>query len=491
MRSVAKRLSAISLLAAASVALGCQLPFQTSPEPTITVMDGEMRLVPGADLGLVINFKNLMGPGYQVKAAVPSPSPMPTVAKFKTSVSGGGLAAPLVKTFNASDYPNCIATLSYTNLPPGSYTVTVNALDEAGNPLYYATQENVIVNHGQPNVVTLKCKRADDSLTIIFDCQDQCGASASPSPTPTPAVDLSSKASYVTGLLVDSNQNVYLMGIDPGVTFAAPNPGDNSGRLLKVGPDHTVYGDPFNDELRFSINGEIQGNTIYLGDVAANREINLNTGASVRKGGGYYAAIDISPDRNSALWLATDFYNQLYIVNYNSPSSSILMPGIKNQSFTDYYSKYYPNYRFVTLQFDKTNSPIWTCAAGIASLGSASNNYIPNLLSSKPAGSPGAGGIALVALDGNSSKYLVTFMNDPKVYLWDRENPNAGYTVAYDFQTEYPHQIERGPDGSFYVLVSKTIKTGAYQFALDKYKVVKLVNTSNGYQLTDTIVNTP
>jgi streptogramin lyase len=79
------------------------------------------------------------------------------VATYRLTVSGGNLSVPLVKTCAAPSGSNGKVSALFDELPPGDYTVLVEALDAAGNVIGSASQ-SAEVKKGKCTVVSLHIK---------------------------------------------------------------------------------------------------------------------------------------------------------------------------------------------------------------------------------------------------------------------------------------------------------------------------------------------
>jgi len=177
-----------AVLVAATMMIGCQMPFQpTAGKPRVVVHVGNLKFEQDAALALVLKFErgqfnaqSLESQGvYRVQVAINSPN----------------LAQPLMAEVTQADFQRGQAVFNFSDLPPGTVNIKVNAFDATGKLLQWANGTAEVVPN-QTTTYTLYCNTATGGLQIIYDCPD-CPTSApssspsppaSPSPFPTPTL---------------------------------------------------------------------------------------------------------------------------------------------------------------------------------------------------------------------------------------------------------------------------------------------------------------
>lgn len=179
-------------LAAALVlaALGCQTPMGNGGAPWVIVSAGRLTVHHNANIALVLDAGEAfakLAPNRRLQQVS-----LGQIVQFKVRVTGENLAAPIERTLGPD---SCDAegnvTLELGQLPAGSIHIVVNALDENGNIVSYASRDVVVVGNGTTQVVEMQCERNFGEVKIRFVCDGiQCPSlppeTASPNPSPSP-----------------------------------------------------------------------------------------------------------------------------------------------------------------------------------------------------------------------------------------------------------------------------------------------------------------
>lgn len=483
----------IAGMTAALLTIGCSLPGQIPAGPgRVVVHYGSIDLAPNADLALVLDIRNLLGAGYKVQQAVPTSG----IKTISAKVTGPNLVEPVITSVEVSQCVNGLATLNFTNLPPGPVEVVVNAIDVGGQPMAWASGRAVI----RPNEtaqVTLKCSSTGGNLTIDFDCPESCGATPQPSPTPTPPpANTASLISSLTTFDVDATGRIYISGFDP-----LPGSGDvwSGCRVIQVNPDHTVKQAPVYDTIRQGSDLEVQkigtdpsssSHNLVVYNSFHNDILKLDTTVTPASVVGTVSGAvanknwTLTQDRNGKIVFGkgshTGIEMKFFRENNGLPETIYAYPTTSTKSA-------------IRLAYDGVNDvPIWTCNDGIFTLQDLvapheapvqvfGVNQTPGI-TTRPIG------ISMVGR--SSSEFLFTLMDDQNVYM--SVNNRSSFVSAFNFKdyvagnTQYfPREIVMSPDGqSYYVLLTPFNGDGNwYNFGVSKYMIVKCKLTNNA--LTD------
>lgn len=483
---MAKRGYIVAGLMTALLTIGCSLPGQAPTGPgRVVVHYGSMELAPNADLALVLDVRNLLGAGYKVQQAAGS-----SVKTISAKVTGQNLVEPVVASVDLSQCVDGLATLNFTNLPPGPVEVVVNAVDAEGKPLAWATGRAVI----RPNEtakVTLKCSSTGGNLAIDFDCPELCGDGASPSPTPTPPpVNTAPDLGGVSTINVDAQGNLYLLGRDPGTLDPARY--DEHGRIVRINPATLTVEKPYvSDDFRGPNDGEFTSTGAFNVFNAFNDVMRLNTTTAPA---GMTTAIDL-PRGTDAHWvLTTDEQDKVIFHSFSYAVLTLLREGTAGAAPQPYYSSRFgsnaegSSYAPKRMAYDHLGKvPVWSADIGFVTLGNLSS--APNIVLRRVEDLGGKLPAAIEGVGPTSTKFLFTVGTDKNVYIWDKTAGRA-YASAATFE-HYPYEIERGPDGFFYVLTGPSNNmSGGYWFSHSQYQVIKCRLVGDKLEPIQTMVNT-
>lgn len=175
-----------TVLVAASLLIGCQVPSLLSSEkPRVLVNVGSLKFEKDADLALVLRFQ-----GNEQYSAQSLESH--GVHKVQVTVTSPNLATPITQEITKEAFSQGLAVFNFTNLPSGPVNVKINAYNASGKLIQWASGDTSIIP-GQTAVLTLYCNTVTGNLEVVYDCPDCPGTTPSPapssSPTPTPAPD--------------------------------------------------------------------------------------------------------------------------------------------------------------------------------------------------------------------------------------------------------------------------------------------------------------
>lgn len=277
LRKLRHRIALFSCILATSLSVGCQLP--PSPDlaqPRAVVDYGTLDFRKDADLAIVLDYSALLKSGYSVQQT----APLGQLHKIIARVVGKNMPFEQTVEVDCSQVSNGLATLSFTQLPPGPVEIFINAVDDQGKAIAYATG-NAVIKPNQTSRVKLTCSTATGDLVIEFDCPGLGGCGATPTPTPVPTPTPSplypvnpialQRLGWVDTMVADNEGGVLLLGMDDNM---GPSPWYRpNGRVIRVRSSLTI--DPTNvlDDIASQMTGITFGNTAYLFDYWGGRRM--------------------------------------------------------------------------------------------------------------------------------------------------------------------------------------------------------------------------
>jgi hypothetical protein len=394
-------------------------------------------------------------------------------------VTGPNIVEPLITSVNLVDCANGLATLNFTNLPPGPVDVAVNALDFNGQPVAWATGAAKI----KPNetaAITLKCSSTGGDLVIQFDCPELCAGSPSPAPTPTPSPAnpiQEGVLQYTTGLTADASGNVYLFGYDPNYTQVPFTTGPNTpwGRIVKIdGGSFETAPTIFDNASFLGFEGEIRGDVLSYYDAFRLRRVNLKTGAVDIQNS--VATWGTSPPFNANTLLNTGEMVYAYAIDTAIGAAGYGTIGFLNESkwfyrYTAPDHRVYTPHRPLAMAHDASqNRLLWSSDTGLASmpydpscnLGQPCSNVAPDNMYMLNLRSNNEAMYGFCLIDSNASGVLFTKQRNNSVYYWNTVT-KAAPTAAFDCEYGSPYRIEKGEDGKFYLMVFEEIVAAPLQ----------------------------